>query len=269
MDECVGGRLPQSVRHCERACCDAVCDGAGDVLKCEALGFRLGAVYQDFKSTRRTTIALTVLACSLAVLCLIVYAVAMGNVSLMQADLRIDGWWHARVAEPWISLMVLASALGRPVTVIAGAACVAFMLLWRHRRFPPFWLWASVPLAVLGNQVLKRTVERHRPVFDQPLQTLESYSFPSGHAVGATVFYGLLTLWIVATRRSREARLIAALAGGLVVATISFSRIYLGVHFPSDVAAGVSEGLVWLALCVILTRYGASNDVGGGIVEES
>jgi len=219
-------------------------------------------LHSDPLPTGPSTLAATVLICALVLFSALAYGVATENPWLMRVDLQIEAWWHARVAEPWIGLMTVASAMGKPVTVIVGAGCAALVLGWRQRRFPAPWLWACVPLAVLGNQALKRVVERRRPLLDHPLQTLESYSFPSGHAVGSTVFYGLLVLWAVSATTKPRVRLLAIVTGGVVVATIAFSRVYLGVHFPSDIAAGVGEGLVWLALCALVMGRQASSDAG-------
>ena len=196
--------------------------------------------------------ALVVLVCALGVLSLLAWAVARGNAHLLATDLRIETWWHARVADPWIETMVLASALGKPVTVITGAVAVAAGLAWTGARGLRLWLWASIPLAVLGNQVLKRSLERARPQLEHPLQTLESFSFPSGHAVGSTVFYGLLAMWMIRNTRDRAHRFLSIVVACLLVLLICFSRVYLGVHYPSDVLAGMSEGIAWLALCAML-----------------
>jgi undecaprenyl-diphosphatase len=100
---------------------------------------------------------------------------------------------------------------------------------------------------------LKLAFHRPRPVafFGS---TPSSYSFPSGHALGSFCFYGILAA-ILATRvRGRGAKFCVWMAAVLLVAMIGVSRIYLGVHYPSDVIAGYCAGAVWVGAIGILDR---------------
>lgn len=107
-----------------------------------------------------------------------------------------------------------------------------------------------MPGGSLLNVFVKDAFARPRPTFDDPLLTLHTYSFPSGHALGATVLYGLLAAFAVWKVRACRWRLPAAAAGGLLILLVCFSRIYLGVHYLSDVLGGIAEGVAWLALCM-------------------
>ncbi|WP_395406963.1 phosphatase PAP2 family protein [Pseudoduganella sp. UC29_106] len=82
--------------------------------------------------------------------------------------------------------------------------------------------------------------------FDEPLLTLATYSFPSGHTVAATLFYGLLACYLV----MRGRRWLPVAGATLMVLLVACSRMYLGVHYLSDVLAAVAEGVAWLAICV-------------------
>jgi undecaprenyl-diphosphatase len=96
--------------------------------------------------------------------------------------------------------------------------------------------------------VLKGVFQRTRPeLFDSGYHA-SFYSFPSGHATVAVGFYGMLTL-VLAYRLRGRARWAVAVSGILVVLLIGFSRLYLGVHYPSDVVAGYLAALLWL-VCV-------------------
>ena len=83
-----------------------------------------------------------------------------------------------------------------------------------------------------------------------PLLVLTTYSFPSGHAMAATVLYGLLAVYAVRHLRQRRSRLLAASVAGVLIVLVSFSRLYLGVHYLSDVVGGIAVGVVWLTLCL-------------------
>jgi undecaprenyl-diphosphatase len=82
------------------------------------------------------------------------------------------------------------------------------------------------------------------------LLTLSTYSFPSGHTAAATVFYGLLACYLLRRVQAWPARAAIAAACCLMVALVALSRMYLGVHYLSDVLAASAEGAAWLATCI-------------------
>jgi len=140
--------------------------------------------------------------------------------------------------------MKLMSFIGEPF-VIWPLLCVAMFLLQRfHIRG---WL---LGIAMIGEvcieQTLKFTFRRARPTpffgYPQP----SSYSFPSGHALGSLVFFGTLAALVAARIRSTAARALVWIVAILLVAAIGFSRIYLGVHYPTDVIGGYAAALVWV-----------------------
>jgi undecaprenyl-diphosphatase len=100
------------------------------------------------------------------------------------------------------------------------------------------------------NVLMKLAFHRARPVFDDPLVTLSTYSFPSGHVAGSTIFYGLLVAWVFTRTRSPLGRAAAVVAALLLIVLVAFSRMYLGAHYLSDVCAAFAEGVAWLAICI-------------------
>jgi undecaprenyl-diphosphatase len=86
-------------------------------------------------------------------------------------------------------------------------------------------------------------------VFEWGADVLTS-SFPSGHAMSATIAYGTVAYLAARLQRKRLARWITLVIAGLLIALICASRLYLGVHYPSDVLAGVVMGLAWTAFCM-------------------
>lgn len=140
--------------------------------------------------------------------------------------------------------------LGDPVTIAALGAFVAAVLVLRGRHGFAFgWI-----VALAGNGLLTRTLkhvfERVRPVHDAGVVVAEGWSFPSGHSSGAVVAYGLLAYVLV---RSLPVRwhMPVVLAAAALAFTIGSSRVFLQVHFPSDVAAGFLSGSAWLAVCIV------------------
>jgi len=110
-------------------------------------------------------------------------------------------------------------------------------------------LLTMVPLGMLANTGFKLLVERPRPELEAAVGS-HGFSYPSGHAVAITLFCGYLvvqTFRFTPRWRWRIAALVGALA---VVAVVAFSRVYLGVHHASDVAAAVLLGSAWLGMCL-------------------
>jgi undecaprenyl-diphosphatase len=82
------------------------------------------------------------------------------------------------------------------------------------------------------------------------LLTLTSYSFPSGHVAAATLFYGLLATFIIVRLEAWRWRVLVAQLAFLLIALVALSRVYLGVHYRSDVLAAIAESVAWLAFCL-------------------
>lgn len=174
--------------------------------------------------------------------------VAEGDTGL---DNRIADELHEHATRPLTEFFEAVTTLGNGI-VLAGVAAIAAYLLARRRYYAEAVLMV---LAYVGAQVLsyslKLALRRDRPFFTDPLATVSTYSFPSGHATVSIAVYGALCL-VLLRRLTGPARFVCLAAAVLLVSLIGFSRLYLGVHFLSDVLAGFSVGLAWLALCVVV-----------------
>lgn len=194
-------------------------------------------------------------------------------VALSPAVTAIDGnvatWLHVRATPQVTDFMAAISLLGAPTTLTIMAVAGSLLLLYRRRYAEA----AMVSTVVLGgnflNFCLKHLIQRGRPLFDDPLFSLPTYSFPSGHAMATTVFYGLLAIYVSVSARQRYAASIAIGAAVLIVALVSFSRVYLGLHYLSDVIGGLSEGIAWLALSVIAWRHRRRGQAALGVDADS
>jgi len=169
---------------------------------------------------------------------------------LAALDIGVSQWLHARACEPWTTLMLAVSHLHS----VAGIAFLTLLFAWQlWRRQAHYWLLTlllSVPAGMVLNVLLKHSYQRVRPSFEAPLLTLPTFSFPSGHTLAATVFYGVLACYLWTQARGAGRRAALAVGALLMVALVAFSRVYLGVHYLTDVLAAVAEGLGWLAVCV-------------------
>ena len=169
---------------------------------------------------------------------------------LVQLDQTLATLLHSWATPTATTIFVIISTLGEPVLAVLGVI-VAGLLAWRRQ-----WLHLGTWLIGLGggevlNQVIKHIVARPRPVFAQPLIPESGFSFPSGHAVLSFIAYGLLAYFAVLVLRTWRARTGVVMGAGLLVLVIGFSRLYLGVHYFSDVVAGFAAGGVWLSTCII------------------
>lgn len=164
-------------------------------------------------------------------------------------DRQVAAWLHAAANAPFIEAMRWVSVLQGTAGMLAMTA-VAAALLWRtgQRRAVPLLL-ASVPGGMLLNVAVKHAVQRPRPDWGYALQMPDSFSFPSGHVAGATLFYGLAVVWFWPRLRTVWARAVLSIATASMVLLVAVSRIVLGVHYPSDCVGAVVEGLLWLAIC--------------------
>jgi membrane-associated phospholipid phosphatase len=163
------------------------------------------------------------------------------------ADQRLADWLHSHATDPLTGSFEVVTFLGNFVSLLA-VTLVAAILLWRRRERIDA---AFVVLAFAGAQLLsnglKLVFQRERPFFPDPLATASTYAFPSGHALVSLAVYGAIAL-VVARHISARSR--ALLFGGVavLVLAIGFSRLYLGVHFLSDVLGGYAAGIAWLSL---------------------
>lgn len=162
-------------------------------------------------------------------------------------DARVAVWLHAHAAPALTPLMLLITNLhdARGISILAVTLAV---LLIRRRDW--FWLQALavvLPGGMLLNVLTKFVFQRARPSFDDPILALGSYSFPSGHVTAATLFYGLLAAYLMTWVAAWRWRVVIAMSAAFIVALVAFTRVYLGVHYLSDVLAAFAQAAAWLA----------------------
>jgi undecaprenyl-diphosphatase len=170
---------------------------------------------------------------------------------MLDVDQMVYRWAASMRSDPATLFFVTFTRIGSPVgmAVIAlGAA--AFLFVRRHRGLS---LYVAVTGGMSGliNLGLKEIFARARPDLAEALRKASGYSFPSGHAMGSMVVLGSLAYVVACLRgrwRLRSATIAALLSSVLAV---GLSRVYLGVHWISDIAAGYVAGIVWLAVATV------------------
>lgn len=145
--------------------------------------------------------------------------------------------------------------LGHRLVIAVLGIAVGVLLLARRR----LWMLAAWAGALVGsnllNMALKAAVQRARPEVEAAAYA-EGWSFPSGHAMASTTAYGMLAYLLLQRFGQHVGPVVAAAV--LVILFVGASRIYLGVHYLSDVAGGFLAGAVWLAICVIACELAES-----------
>jgi membrane protein DedA with SNARE-associated domain/membrane-associated phospholipid phosphatase len=166
-------------------------------------------------------------------------------------DVRVAEWFHARATSLLTQCMLAITHLHGPIAISIYMVLAVLYLAWKRDWYWLICLVVTVPSGMLLNVLMKYAFHRARPSFDNPLLTISSYSFPSGHAAGATLFYGVLAAMLVSKTASWRSRVIIVLTAFSMVILVAFSRVYLGVHYLSDVLGGFAEAMAWVTLCLV------------------
>lgn len=166
---------------------------------------------------------------------------------MVALDLQLSTWFHARtrplLTEFFLGVAELHSTPGVIVLSLLFAAWLVRKKLWDWVVL----LVVSVPIGMLLNVLLKNAFQRARPALVDPILVLATYSFPSGHTAAATLLYSVVAAYLISMTRRWVRVLVVVVAAGMV-ALVGLSRIYLGVHYLSDVLAAVASSMVWLAV---------------------
>ena len=157
---------------------------------------------------------------------------------------------HERATPKLTAFFLVVTALGSlEFIVFLGLVVTVIFVVQRRWLDLGMWLAALAGGAVL-NLLLKGIFARPRPFFEYPLVLESSYSFPSGHATMSLIVYGMLAYFAVRALRTWRARTAVVFGAALLVILIGFSRMYLGVHYFSDVVAGFASAGVWLSALI-------------------
>lgn len=179
---------------------------------------------------------------------------------LTRFDVTLADRLHSHATTLGTHIFTAITLVGSPGAMAVLAVVVGVVLIVRRR----WWLLGGWAAAFLGGAVideaLKIIIQRPRPPFAaphlHPMQLLlhmshgVSYSFPSGHASGSLIGYGMFAYLLVQWLPGQRVHAAIVTVAALLVLAIGFSRLYLGVHYFSDVVAGYAAGVVWLSACI-------------------
>jgi undecaprenyl-diphosphatase len=188
--------------------------------------------------------------------------------STQQFDVAVLEWIGKRHTPFLTSLMTEVTPLGTGAVVLVMIGVTAAFLWQTEHKHSARLLLASTGGSILLNNALKLWFDRPRPtVFEWETHAMSS-SFPSGHAMSATVVYGTVAYLLARLQKHRWARALTLTSAVVMIALICTTRLYLGVHYPSDVLGGIVIGLAWSGFCMatleaslVLARRRAPADV--------
>lgn len=186
-------------------------------------------------------------ACALFVLAVAVH----NNGALTGADGPVTDWFIDHRNPALTHLAIAVTTAGGPAETVALGVLIAALMVWRTKRYgPALVMLATVATAGILSAVLKLVVGRERPPQSMQLVLETDHSFPSGHVTGTATLLMMVAL-VVTARRSNTARLLLVCIAIAATVVVASSRLYLGVHWLTD----VSGGALVAALAVTLGSY--------------
>lgn len=161
-------------------------------------------------------------------------------------------WLHERASTRLTGIALDVTALGAGM-VVWLVVIVASVFLWSTRhRYSAVLLWVAMAGAGLINSTLKAFFARPRPqLFEWRTPYVGESSFPSGHSMGSAVAYLTLAYMVARLETSRGLRIFTYVVAAIIIVAVGISRMYLGVHYPSDVMAGWAMGVAWMLFCAL------------------
>lgn len=134
--------------------------------------------------------------------------------------------------------------------IVFSVCSILFYLFFKNWKYV-LQLSSILILALSSNLILKEIVNRERPTLEH-LVTVKTLSYPSGHAMTAMAFYGFLIYLIFTFKISKGLKFVLTTVLLALIFSIGISRIYLGVHFPSDIVGGFVAGFIWVVFCILI-----------------
>ncbi len=165
---------------------------------------------------------------------------------------------HQLASPTMDAVMVGITRAGDPHVVVPLTAIIFGLLLWKRLFLEARFFALNAFGGAVLSYCLKLAFSKQRPQLWESAITEVTYSYPSGHALGSIVMYGFSS-YLIARLYPRYAKVSYAIATALILA-IGFSRLYLGVHWPTDIVGGYCIGLLWITVVISLLRLQRADD---------
>lgn len=179
----------------------------------------------------------------------------VNSTEMKSMDMQVSGWFY-NFRTPVLSLVLYYfTQLGSVYGVTAITLLISIILLWKRMIYQVFALLISLLGSSISMYFTKLHFHRERPLNIAYYTSETSFSFPSGHATGVMALVGLLCYFALGEIKGKRTSITLLLLGIGYISLMGISRIYLGVHFLTDVAAGYLLGFLWVLLAIGLMEY--------------
>jgi undecaprenyl-diphosphatase len=174
------------------------------------------------------------------------------SATLSNYDTAITTYITQYRSPAWTDYFVLVTDIGdvKGYVVVFILSTLLFYIISKSWKFI-VQLISVMVLALSSNLILKQLINRARPVAEH-LVSVETLSYPSGHAMMAMAFYGILIYLFWQFPWNKLLKYTITMVLLLLILSIGISRIYLGVHYPSDILGGYAAGFMWVLFCIII-----------------
>jgi undecaprenyl-diphosphatase len=197
-------------------------------------------------------IAIGVILCIFAILLFTEIAENVFGQETQGLDIAVSRFIYSFRSPLLTNVMLFFSFMGAEFTLIAASAGAIF-LGFKHRKREAVMFLSLFGMGVVLNLLLKTIFQRPRPDL-APLVHLHSYSFPSTHAMNAFIFYSIFSFFVWHLTHNKRKTIIAIAVSSVLIILIGFSRVYLGVHYPSDILGGYVAGFFVFMTAIILQQ---------------
>lgn len=205
--------------------------------------------------TKKNIQYMILIACLIAVYAYVFLGLVDGlkENELRSFDYRIIEFIQSHISDQLTVVMKAITFLGGKLGLVLGVLITSTIFFFYKKRYAVYLILSS-GLGGLFNAYLKWLFQRERPDF-YPLIVEHGYSFPSGHSMASFIFYTSLAVVLAKVAKNKFLDILIAILFTIIVLLIGISRIYLGVHYPSDVIAGFTAGGFWVCLCGLALNY--------------
>lgn len=211
---------------------------------------------KDYRHTRNSVlgieIILSVILCVVAVMLFLALSEAVFRNILMDFDNKILKFVSENQTPALTRFTIFISGFGSSIFFLTASAVVAIYLYFRN-KIDSFIFVVILYSAVILNIFLKYYYNRPRPEFDA-LVIENSNSYPSFHAMISLVLYSAIAYVIYKSTKNVKLSILISVLFGILILLIGLSRLYLGVHYPSDVLAGYVAGFIWIIIVILIQR---------------
>lgn len=171
--------------------------------------------------------------------------------TLSTLDPFFGKWLISHTTLPGDHVFAIVTFFGNALVISAGTGLIGFWFARQRNWKKLILLFSAVAGGALLNLLLKNIFQRTRPAIPGAYMVDTGFSFPSGHTMISLVFYGMVAYLALSYVKSKKWKAFIVAGTFVICVLIGFSRLYLGVHFLTDVLAGWAAGGLWLAICIL------------------